>query len=354
MTLFIDSGRTAPRSFASPGSFPTSRTAPAATAPRSTLGPAPRVSVPIRSVAAPGSFPTGRSFAMPTFDPSLAIPAVDPATIGSDGGSGDGGGGWGDGGGWSFDTDPGYQMALAQEQAGLSSVDANEKAARERAIIGFGDPALADLAGFGLDPQAADFARQNYLSGNATLSRLDKEKDDKRRAIINALAGHGILESGDLGYQEGQASLTYGQNVYDARNKVLDYLRQVDQDAQDRKNALRQSVVAALQNAFASGSGGRGGGGGGGGVGGLQFQPDNGLSQRNLAAAGYTPEQVSQAVHDQMAQHGWGNYVVNGAVNAPMVHDNGQVKTDPNGHKYIDVKVGYPGGAPSTEKIYLP
>src|SRR5256885_2070295 len=120
MALFIDSGRTAPRSIASPGSFPTSRTAPAGVAPStgSTLGPAPRVSAPIRSVASPGSFPTSRSFAMPTFDPGLAIPAIDPATMG---GGGDGGGGGGGGfGGWSFDTDPGYQMALAQEQSGLS------------------------------------------------------------------------------------------------------------------------------------------------------------------------------------------------------------------------------------------
>jgi hypothetical protein len=200
-------------------------------------------------------------------------------------------------GSYSLGMDPGYQAALNAEQLGLSQLDAQLLAARNRAVIEFGDPALAGLAGFGLDPQSADFAKQNYLSGNSTMSRLDKSRDEKKRAIINALAGRGILFSGETGYQEGEASGEYGRNVYDARNKVLDALRTVQEGYLDRKTALHDRVVQAMQQAyyFAMQNGqmfqGAGGGGGGGfsGGGGLenagQFGGD--ANAINAAAARY-------------------------------------------------------------------
>lgn len=147
-------------------------------------------------------------------------------------------------------TDPGYVNATALEQLGISQTDAGLKAARERAIIQFGDPSLAAFAGFGLDPQAAAFARQNYLSGDATLARIDKNREAQRRAVINRLAGHGLLNSGDLGYGIGEADTSYGNQVYDARQSVLDYLSGLTQQNLNQKLGLHQSVNDAISTAF--------------------------------------------------------------------------------------------------------
>lgn len=149
-----------------------------------------------------------------------------------------------------LDTDPNVLASLALQQQGLSQLDANLKNARERAIIQFGDPALASEAGFGLDPQAGAFAQQNYMSGNAQLSRLDKQHDLARQAIINRLAAHGILQSGDLGYQEGQENQSYGNQVYDARQSVLDYLAGLMNTYNQQRQALSQSVIGARQQAI--------------------------------------------------------------------------------------------------------
>src|SRR5205085_9434731 len=116
--------------------------------------------------------------------------------------------------------------------------------------------ALASMAGFGLDPQAANFAQQNYISGNATLARLDKQHTLARQAVINALAGRGLLFSGDTGYQEGQADQTYGNNVYDAQQKVLDYIRGVRTNALNSQLGYQQnfqsSVMGVLQQLLAN------------------------------------------------------------------------------------------------------
>jgi hypothetical protein len=147
-------------------------------------------------------------------------------------------------------ADPGYQASLAQQQMGLAQLDAAKRAAVERAIIQFGDPSLAQTAGFGLDPQAAAFARQNYLSGDATLARIDKNREAQRRAVINRLAGHGILNSGDLGYGIGEADTQYGNQVYDARQAVLDYLNGVTSNDLQQRQSLGGNVVSALQGAY--------------------------------------------------------------------------------------------------------
>lgn len=170
---------------------------------------------------------------------------------------------WGDVGGgpppapptaprFNVDTDPGVLNALALEQQGLGSLDAMLKGARERAIISFGDPSLADQAGFGLDPQAGAFARQNYLSGNATSARMEKQHELQRQAIINKLAGHGLLFSGDTGYLQGQENQTYGNTVYDAKQQLLDYLANLFQSYNDRRTGLRSQTQSARLQAIQS------------------------------------------------------------------------------------------------------
>lgn len=149
-----------------------------------------------------------------------------------------------------FNFDPGVMDALNQLGDINSQIDAYLKQAREQAIIKFGDPSLASMAGFGLDPQAGTFAQQNYLSGNADLARLDKQKEQARQAIINRLAAHGILFSGETGYQEGQNAQDYGNKVYDARSALLNYLNGIQNQALQQKTQARQMVTQAQQSAY--------------------------------------------------------------------------------------------------------
>lgn len=146
--------------------------------------------------------------------------------------------------------DPAYQQALAMEQQGFGQLDAQLKAQRERAIINFGDRALASQAGFGLDPQAAAFAQQNYLSGNSTMSRLDRAHQLAAQAVINQLAAHGLLNSGDLGYKEGVENQGYGNNVYDARQSVLDALAGLYNNYLGGRQSYEQMVNNAMSNAL--------------------------------------------------------------------------------------------------------
>ena len=106
------------------------------------------------------------------------------------------------------------------------------------------------MAGFGLDPQAAAFARQNYLSGNAQLARVDKQHKSNLQAIVNQLAGHGLLFSGDTGYQTGQEDQGYGNTVYDAQQQALADILGYRQSTAQNEQGLHQSVIDALQTAY--------------------------------------------------------------------------------------------------------
>lgn len=149
-----------------------------------------------------------------------------------------------------FDTDPGYANAHATEQLGIPSINTNLNNLIAQRIVAYGDPSLAGQAGFGLDPQAAAFARQNYLSGNGQLARLDKAHTQARQAIINQLAAHGLIDSGDTGYQIGNADQTYGNTVYDAQQQALADILGYRNDAQSQLSSLHQQTISALENAF--------------------------------------------------------------------------------------------------------
>ena len=147
-------------------------------------------------------------------------------------------------------SDPYLKSATNEANLGLAQADAALKKAREQAIIRFGDPALASLAGFGLDPQAAAFAQQNYISGNAALARLDKAHQLRQKAVIDRLAAHGILGSGDLGYLSGEEGSLYGNQVYDARNQLLDYLSNLYNNYLTSKAQIRQAQQQAASAAY--------------------------------------------------------------------------------------------------------
>jgi hypothetical protein len=149
-----------------------------------------------------------------------------------------------------FDSDPGYAATRAAEQLGISSTNNNLNNLIAQRIVAYGDPSLAAQAGFGLDPQSAAFARQNYLSGNGQLARLDKQHEQARKAIINQLAAHGLIDSGDTGYQIGNADQGYGNQVYDAQQQALADILGYRNNAQTQLSGLHQQTIAALENAF--------------------------------------------------------------------------------------------------------
>lgn len=170
-------------------------------------------------------------------------------------GGGSGAGAGNGSGSYSFDpnawkADPGYLMALAQQQQGNTQLDAWLKQARTSQLVDFGDPNLS-IEGFNLDPQTKAMIQQNYVSGNAQLARLDTNHKLGLKSVIDQLAGRGLLRSGETGYQQGQQDTLYGHNVYDARNALLSHLSDQYQQYLQQRQQLQSSVVQAAQNAYA-------------------------------------------------------------------------------------------------------
>ena len=141
-------------------------------------------------------------------------------------------------------------LQKALSNLGYSQIDNAYNKSASQLVERYGDPALASMAGFGLDPQAADFARQNYMSGNADLARLDKQRDNQRQAVINQLASRGLLRSGDLGYGLNEAESQYGNSRYDLTQGYLKQLSDLLNQSLQQKSQLRQNVTNALLSQF--------------------------------------------------------------------------------------------------------
>jgi hypothetical protein len=171
-------------------------------------------------------------------------------------------GGDGGGGGYSgyqpqsrapfdFSTDPGYLAALAAEQAGSAGLDASLRAARETALVNFGDPSMAGAFGIGdVSPLTAAMAQQATTSGVSTLAQLQRSRDQNQQTIQNSLAAHGIIRSGDLGYKTGQNQQDYGTSLYSAQQGVLGTLAGQASDVASQKAGLHTNTVSALTNAY--------------------------------------------------------------------------------------------------------
>jgi hypothetical protein len=158
----------------------------------------------------------------------------------------------------NFENDPNVIRAKAAADAARSNAKSQLRKLRRLAIIRMGDPSLAKAAGIDLSPEDLAAAKANYASGNATMARLDQQNSQARQAIINQLAARGILFSGETGYQEGQQAQAYGNQVYDVRQQLLDYLDQALQQelaaeaqAQEMENsAYQQAYYAYTQNPY--------------------------------------------------------------------------------------------------------
>jgi len=152
---------------------------------------------------------------------------------------------------FDFSTDPGYLAALAAEQAGSAGLDASLRAARERALVDFGDPSLAVAFGIpDVSPLTAAMAQQATTSGVSTLAQLQRARDQSQQTIQNSLAAHGLIRSGDLGYKTGQNQQDYGTSLYSAQQGVLDTLAGPASDVASQKAGLHTATVSALTNAY--------------------------------------------------------------------------------------------------------
>lgn len=157
------------------------------------------------------------------------------------------------GGAANYLTDPGYQASLNSQTQGNADIQAELNQALSQALIGYGSPALAaQLSKFGytLNPEDQAAADANYKAGTATLAQLDQTHSLAKQGVINTLTGHGIADSGDLGYQTGITDQNYANNVYGATNSVLSQIQQLEQNALTQKQGLQGNVNTALQNAW--------------------------------------------------------------------------------------------------------
>ena len=144
-----------------------------------------------------------------------------------------------------YGTDPAYQNAKAQEALGVGTTQAQLNSQIAQRLLALGDPSLAGK--YGLDPA---MIQQNYNSGNATLARLDQSHKQNLQAIINRLAAHGILNSGETGYQTVQEDRNYGNNRYDAEQAAIADILGYRQSALQQQQSLHDAVSQALENAY--------------------------------------------------------------------------------------------------------
>ena len=123
------------------------------------------------------------------------------------------------------------------------------------AVLG-GDPNYQQLLAFDTAASGQDLATMNariaqmqgyYGSDSDPLSilgRVFQAYQDRNRLIANTLAGHGMIDSGETGWQGARATLAYQQQELDARMKLQQFI----QGLQDAYNAAqRQQAFNEMQ-----------------------------------------------------------------------------------------------------------
>lgn len=129
---------------------------------------------------------------------------------------------------------PGYGDLLSQLLAGLGGMPAGALTPEEglaqarRALIQYGGvPAgLSGLRNLGgaFDKGTSALANTNTTSGISVLARIGQAHTDQNRYIKNRLAAHGILGSGETGFELGREQTNFARAQADSASKLLDYL----------------------------------------------------------------------------------------------------------------------------------
>jgi hypothetical protein len=194
--------------------------------------------------------PAGKSTTTPATTPAATGA---PATGGSAVGTALGGSGGSSSGGLAsnpFLTDPGYLSALSAEQTGSQQADNALKAAQEQAIVQFGDPSLAQAAGLNISPLTAAMAQANTAAGTSTVAGLQRTRDDNQTNILDSLAAHGALDSGQTGYATTRNQQAYGQDLYGGLQTALAGLNSAAASDVSTKQGLRSDTTKALTGAY--------------------------------------------------------------------------------------------------------
>jgi len=145
-------------------------------------------------------------------------------------------------------TDPGYLGAITQQKQQGQAIDQQTTDALSRLLVQYGDPNIAN--GLNLGPSVGAEASANTNAGISTLAQLNHQHDLNRRAVVNALAAHGILNSGDTGYRLGEEDRSYGIANANAHQSLMDAISQAQNQGLASKATLQNNVLAALENAF--------------------------------------------------------------------------------------------------------
>jgi hypothetical protein len=173
-----------------------------------------------------------------------------------------------------IDADPSYAKYVTDAQAQDAADRAQRNASMQRAMEDYG--LMPDLSGsasqLGLTntdlsqiqtPEAQTLANANTTSGMSTTAQLNLARSNALKNIVNALAGRGMMRSGDTGYNTGQEEQAATLAQYNAQKTLLDYLagiqsgyaaavkqRQSDQYGQFSDAYGR--VLSAYQNGLAT------------------------------------------------------------------------------------------------------
>ncbi len=100
--------------------------------------------------------------------------------------------------------------------------------------------------------QAAQYQFSGAGNPYSTVAQLQQQHTDSTRAYLNYLASHGILASGETGYQAGQEAKRYGAATYNAQNALAALLGGYRQNFLTANSGaddlLTNALVTANQN----------------------------------------------------------------------------------------------------------
>lgn len=158
--------------------------------------------------------------------------------------------------------DPIFSQFRADLSAQGISDAAQRAAATQRALVQFGVVPDFEQAGgqLGLSDQQLSFLRQDVTpqtralaeesteEGLSVQARINEQNERNVRQIRNALAARGLLRSGELGHQLGEAQQAFTRAQFDARSQLLDYLGGV-QSAFAEAERMRQRELAGAARA---------------------------------------------------------------------------------------------------------
>ncbi len=184
---------------------------------------------------------------------------------------------------------PGYQSWLASRNSRLGNLATNRAAAIRQLVLQYGGIPKGLQDSFGdLRPQDIAAAQGNQFGIMQQIARQDAEG---RNNMHRSLAARGVLQSGDLGYGEGQADLARGSAEYDAGQQFFNILNQALQgytqgagDVNAEESGIINQLMPLIMQLYPSPAPGAGGGTGGGGAGGGAPAPTAPLRTATLAA----------------------------------------------------------------------